>query len=114
MQESPIFARTHDLLLWLLQATRKFPREQRFVLARRVQEKAFAFQDAIIAASVDTAHNLEHLKRADILLNGLRKTLLLCLEMGLISPSQHRHVAGMTAEVGKLLGGWQKRIQEQR
>lgn len=111
MQESPIFARTHDLLLWLLQATGKFRRDQRFVLARRVQEKGFLLQDAIIAASVDTAHTRDHLRRADVALNGLRKTLLLCLEMDLLSPGQHRHVTGMTAEVGNLLGGWQKKVQ---
>ena len=35
MQESPIFVRTFDLLIWLLPFTQKFPKEQRFVLAAR-------------------------------------------------------------------------------
>ena len=34
-----------DLLAWLLPATLKFPREQRFVLAARLQDAAFNFAD---------------------------------------------------------------------
>ncbi len=33
MKESPIFTRTFDMLMWLLPATTKFPKEQRFILA---------------------------------------------------------------------------------
>jgi hypothetical protein len=35
--ESPIFARTYDLLRWLIPLTIKFPRQQRFVLAEALQ-----------------------------------------------------------------------------
>lgn len=110
MNESPIFTRTHDLLLWLMQTTRKFPREQRFVLARRVQDQAFAFQDAIVAAGADPNNRARHLVTADAALIGLRKTLLLCHQMQLISDGQYRHASGMTAEVGRLLGGWKKTV----
>ena len=44
MQESPIFTKTYDFLLWLMPATTKFPREQRFLLARFIQETALRFQ----------------------------------------------------------------------
>jgi hypothetical protein len=32
MEESPIFTKTYDLLLWLIPTTQKFPKDQRFVL----------------------------------------------------------------------------------
>ncbi|MCA9928029.1 MAG: four helix bundle protein [Anaerolineales bacterium] len=108
MKESPIFTRTHDLLFWLLQATRKFPRDQRFVLARRLQDQAFALQDALIAASLDSRVRAQHLLCADIQLTGLRKTLLLCHQMEILAPGPYRHVSEMTAEVGRLLGAWRK------
>jgi len=50
MQESPIFTKTFDMLAWLLPATLKFPREHRFVLAKRAQNSAFNFYEAIVAA----------------------------------------------------------------
>jgi len=37
--ESPAFVKAYDLLKWLLPATAKFPKQQRFVLARRVLEQ---------------------------------------------------------------------------
>ena len=91
-------------------ATRKFPREQRFVLARRVQEQAFALQDAIIAAETDKRNTARHLIQADMALIGLRKSLLLCFQMDLISPGQYRHGSRMDAEVGRLVGGWKKSV----
>lgn len=106
MNESPVFTKTHDLLLWLLLTTRKFPRDQRFVLARRVQDQAFALQDALVAAGLDPVNRLRHLALADRALAGLRKTLLLCHEMQLLSDGQYRHVSGLTAEVGRLMGSW--------
>lgn len=108
MSESPIFTRTHDLLLWLMQATRRFPKDQRFVMAKRVQEQAFALQDALIAASLDKRNEAHHLIRADIALTGLRKSLLLCYQMELISPGQYHHVSEMDGHVGRLLGAWKK------
>ena len=53
MQESPIFAKTYDLLLWLMPATTKFPREQRFVMAKAVQDTALRFQEHLIEAGVE-------------------------------------------------------------
>jgi hypothetical protein len=99
MNESPVFTKTHDLLLWLLLTTRKFPRDQRFV-------QAFALQDALVAAGLDPVNRLRHLALADCALAGLRKTLLLCHEMQLLSDGQYRHVSGLTAEVGRLMGSW--------
>ncbi len=52
MKESPIFARTHDLLLWLIPQTLKFPRSQRFVLAKRVQDTALDFHEHLLEAGL--------------------------------------------------------------
>lgn len=111
MNESPIFTRTHDLLKWLLETTRKFPREQRFVLAKRVMEQAFALQDALTAAGIDQPKSATYLRQADIALAGLQKSLLLCYQLEHLSARQYRHVSEMTREVGRLLGGWQKKVQ---
>lgn len=110
MAESPIFTRMHDLLRWLLETTRKFPREQRFVLAKRVNEQAFALQDALTAAGLDRRNVITHLLHADIALAGLQKSLLLCYQMDHLSAGQYRHGSEMTKEVGRLLGGWQKKL----
>ena len=108
MKESPIFTRTHDLLRWLLTATRKFPREQRFVLAARLQNAAFDLQAAITAAGQDRRRAAEHLLQADIALALLRKHLLLSQELHLLTGDQYRHASEQTAEGGRLLVAWRK------
>lgn len=109
MQESPIFAKTYDLLLWLLPATTKFPREQRFVLAKAAQETALRFQEHLIEAGVGHGRNRSRaLAQADVELTKLRFYLRLSKDLKLLKLNQYRHAAEMVAEVGRLLGGWRK------
>ncbi len=111
MKQSPIFTRTYDLLLWLIPHTTKFPREQRFVLGKAVQETALRFQEALIeAALVKGRQEQQALARADVDLAKLRFHLRLCQDLELITLRQYRHVAEMISEVGRLLGGWRKKV----
>lgn len=108
MQESPIFSKTSELLEWLLPATMKFPKSQRFVLAKRVQDAAFNFYEAITAAAL-VANPRPQLEQADIELQRLRLYLRLSRQQLCLSPGQYEHAARMVVEIGKLLGGWQKK-----
>lgn len=110
MKESPIFAKTHDLLLWLLQRTESFPRSQRFVLTKRVQDAALGFQEKLLEAALGPKGDLkQRLAEADVELGKLRFYLRLCHELTWLSTGQYAHVSRMVREVGRLLGGWQKK-----
>jgi hypothetical protein len=109
MKQSPIFVRTYDLLRWLIPATIKFPRSQRFVLARMVQWTALQFQERLIEAALGQEPKTR-LAEADVLLTKLRFYLRLCWDLDLLKEGQYAHVAEMVAEVGRLLGGWQKKV----
>ena len=78
---SPIFAKTHDFVCWLLGHTIQFPKSQRFVMARRVEETALSFQECLIrAARTDDRMKAREMREADILF-----------------------------EIGRLLGGWMRK-----
>jgi hypothetical protein len=114
MSQSPLFAKTYDLVLWLMRKTVKFPREHRFVTARFVQEAALRFQERLIEAAArpkgDRAGKLACLTQADVELTKLRFYLRLCRDLELLDPGPHRHVSQMVDEVGRLLGGWFKAL----
>lgn len=114
MNSSPIFTKTYDMLLWLIPRTTSFPRDQRFVLARHVQDTALQFQEHLIdtatASRQDAALRRQKLQQADVALTKLRFYLRLCRDLGYFKANQHRHVSDMLAEIGRLLGGWQKSI----
>jgi hypothetical protein len=113
MKESPIFARTYDLLRWLVPATVKLPREHRFVLAEMVQRTAFQFQEDILAAG-HHPRPVAELARADLTLAKLKLYLRLCHDLDLFSHGQYEHVARMVTEIGKLLGAWRKSLEVKR
>ena len=52
MTESPIFVRTYDFILWLVPHTLSFPRSQRFILTKRLQDSLLDFYETIIEAAL--------------------------------------------------------------
>jgi four helix bundle protein len=108
VQESPIFAKTYDLVKWLIPLTLKFPRQQRFVVAQAMQQAALNLQERLIEA-VRLPNQADHLRAADVELDKLRFYLRLSTDLGYISLAQQRHAGQMIAEIGKMLGSWQKK-----
>lgn len=112
-QESPLFAKTFDLLVYLLPAVDKFPRSQRPVLGRRIQETSLGVMDLLLAArKCSDEERPALLRQADVELDRLRYAVRLGHEMGLLSQKQYHHAAGLLVEVGKLLGKWIQRYNE--
>lgn len=108
-RESPLFARTYDLLRWLIPLTVKFPREQRFVLASAVQRSALCFHERLIeAAHVESGALATALTRADAELDILRHYMRLCHDLHLLTIGQYEHATERLSEIGRLLGGWHK------
>ena len=111
MSESPIFVKVYDLIRWLIPKTTKFAREYRFSLALPMQEHAFAMQRHLVTAAKtknrrDAAY---HLRDADIELTLLRYKIRLSRDLNLLK-NGYEHVSRLLDEVGRLLGGWQKKI----
>ena len=109
MAESPIFTKTHDLMVWLGQALERFPKSQRFRLAMRIDDALFAFHSALLLAVRSRERRLI-LQEADLELEKLRLYLRLAQELKCLSFKQYEHAIRMVNEVGKLLGGWIKKI----
>jgi hypothetical protein len=109
MNESPLFVRTYDFLLWLLPQVQKFPRVHRFILAERIQRLALDFQDTLVAAGKSKErYRKAHLFSADIKLEQIRVWIRFSRDSNLITVRQYEHAARMLAEIGRLLGGWIK------
>jgi hypothetical protein len=107
MKQSPIFLKHYDLMAWLIPCTLAFPKSQRGVLARQVQTELFRINEWLVDAG--TAEDpLPALAEADKSLIRLRTYLRLCRDLKLVSVGQYEHGSRLTAEVGKLLGGWIK------
>lgn len=106
---SPVFSRTYDFIVWLLGETENFPKSERFRMARRLEDAAFDLYSKL-AKAAHSANPLFELKEADHLLAMLRLYLRLSYDRHLLKIGQYEHGAEMLVEVGRLLGGWMKKV----
>ena len=98
-------------MVWLFEHTRKFPVHERFRLAKRIDDALFDFHSELLGAAVHPDRATTHLLQADLELDKLRTYLRLAMELHYTTPKQYAFIAGNTAELGKLLGGWQKTLK---
>ncbi|NHZ71798.1 MAG: diversity-generating retroelement protein Avd [Aquificales bacterium] len=110
MKQSPIFVKHYDLMAWLIPRTLAFPKSQRGVLARQIQTELFRIYEALVEAGAGK-ETLSSLEKADLALIRLRTYLRLSRDLTILSVGQFEHASRLTAEVGRLLGGWQKKVQ---
>jgi len=113
-KQSPIFVKTYDFLVWLLGRTARFPKNERFRMARRLEETAFAFYDLLLQAgrlpASQAGEKRRLLSQADLELDRLRFTVRLCQDLELLKFSQYEYCAERLVEIGRLLGGWHKSL----
>ena len=104
-----IFGRTYDFVTWIVPRTISFPRSQRFVVTKRLQDAALDFQERIIEANrLRGRARLERLRLADAALDKVRLYLRLAVRWQWLNEGQYQHVSKMVKEIGDLLGGWIK------
>lgn len=108
LKESPLFVKTYDFLIWLGNHTSRFPKSERFRLAKRIEELCFDFYEKIIRAARNQDECRTHLESADERLYLLKVYMRLAKDRGFSSPSQYQYASEKLIEIGKLLGGWLK------
>ena len=108
-EEMPLFTRSYDLLVWLLEVTRHFPKANRHDFTKRLLDAAFDLRERLEEANLSRgAQRLNRLNHADEALAKVRLYLRLATRMGWLAQGQYGHAADMVTEIGRLLGGWQK------
>jgi hypothetical protein len=109
LNSTPIFVKTYDLLVWLTQALTRFPKDQRFRLAGRIETCAFRFHELILKAS-RVSNRRPLLEEADLELEKLRAYLRMALDLKCLNFKQYEHACRLVDETGRLLGGWLKSL----
>lgn len=112
---TPIFTKTYDFLAWLLPLTNHFPRAHRHTVTRRLVDAALDFQERLVEAnSLRGQARLQHLGMADAQLDKVRVYLRLAHYWRWLNPGQYEHAGRLVAELGRLLGAWQKLTRQQQ
>jgi hypothetical protein len=107
MNQSPLFARCDELVLWVIRATVRYPRPYRAALGKASQEAVLALQRHLVAAA-RRRDKRAAIQAADEALHELRLLLRQGQSLDLLSIGQYEHAARLLDEVGRLIGGWRK------
>lgn len=117
MNEQPsemiLFTKTYDFLAWLTPATNHFPRAHRYGATQRLLGVAYDFLEHVTEANnVRATDRLRLLAVASGDLDKVRLYLRLAHSWHWINNGQYEHSSKMVAEIGRLLGGWQKKTRQ--
>lgn len=81
MSDAPnVIAKTYDLIKWLMPAITKFPKDKRYTLGQRIENKLLDILDILLEANY-SKEKLELLKKANLRLEQFRYLIRLSSDL---------------------------------
>lgn len=108
-RDAPLYVEAHDLARWVLERTRAWPEPG--PLGERSAAAACDLVVAVSLALTFPAGRAEHLRAADHAVVCLRVLLRLACDLGMVSPGGLRFATGRLRTIGRMIGGWRKRVE---
>lgn len=112
-KQSPIFSKTYDFTLWLLNHTENFPKSERFRMAKWLEDTIFKFHELLVRAA-RARRPYPILSDAVVELDKVRQYMRLSAARQLTNQNQYIHAAERLTEIGKILGGWMRSVTESK
>ena len=79
-------------------------------MAKRIEEAVLNFYDLILFAVKEERDKKEVLNNASFELERLKHYLRLCKDLNILSIRQYEYSSKEIVEIGRLLGGWIKKV----
>ena len=100
--DTPLFVKTHDFNLWLLQRTQRFPKHLRHSYTVRLENLAFEFEESLLLANQARGTGRRRmLHAADGKLLCLRVLMRYAYDLKLLGASQVRFAADQFDQMGR-------------
>lgn len=111
MSKETIIQKVYELLKFTIPVLNKFPRNQKFTLADRIQNQLSDLLELYIEAYYIPGREKKRLLfKANIDLEKLRHYFRLSYELGLFPSTKYEEFAIRLNEIGKMTGGWLKAL----
>lgn len=105
MEGPKVITSAYDFIKWVIPHIAKFPRNQRYALGERLENKIFCLLELLIDAqySKDKANTP---KKANLGIEQMRYLFRLCYDLQLINLKTYELSAKYLVEIGAQVGGW--------
>ena len=104
---TPVVEKHYKLILWMLPKIADFPRDQRFLLADRIEKILLNILEMLIEANY-SKQKREILIRVNLKLDVLRFMMRISKDMKYVSINGYDFFCQEAIEIGKEVGGWLK------
>lgn len=104
---TPVVEKHYKLILWMMSAMAKFPKDQRFLLADRIEKLLLDILEMLIEA-VYSKHKREILIKVNLKLDVLRFMMRISKDMKYVSLKGYDYFCQSVLEIGRMVGGWLK------
>lgn len=111
-EELPIIQKTFDMLLWLIPKIDQFPRKQKYLLGERIERTALDFMSSLHTAKYDTSRKKSSLLEAHVTFEQFKTLVRLAVGLQLLTVQKYEILSQFIAEIGRMLGGWMKSVDE--
>lgn len=105
-----IWQKIVDLTVYAIPILNKMPKNQRFVLAQQIQNKMLDMATGVIEAN-KARDKVAFIDRLDTQLDQLRFLVRVAHQLSLINSHHYEQMAKRMVEIGKMIGGWQRRFK---
>lgn len=110
-RETPLYVDAHDLARWVISRARSWPPERQGHMAPLIVAAACDLVTAVSLALTFPASRWEHVEQADRSIVRLRTLLRLARDLNLLSAGGLRFAAGRLQVIGRMIGGWKKKLK---
>ena len=110
-REAPLYVEAHDLARWIGERSKGWPADSRREVGAHLIAAACELLTAVGLALTFPHSRRGHLETADAAIVRCRLLLRLARDLCLVSPGGNRFAAGRLAEIGRMVGGWQKQVE---
>ena len=100
---------TYDLLVWVIPVLGQFPRDQKFLLGDRIENKLLDVLEGLIEAQ-SSRRKTGLLRQVNISIEILRFLFRLAHELRYLSTRRYAFVSERLDEIGRLVGGWLRKV----
>ncbi len=107
-RDAPLYVEAFDLSRWVAERAATWPHRP---LARLATASACELVSAVSLALTFPARRPRHLETADENIVRLRALLRLAAALGCLSAGGLRYATGRLAAIGRMVGGWRKRLE---
>lgn len=104
---TPVVEKHYQLILWMLPKIANFPKDQRFLLADRIERILLDILEMLIEA-VYSKQKRDILIKVNLKLDSLRFMMRIAKDMKYVNINAYDFFCRSTIEIGKMVGGWLK------